>query len=94
MRAKRGAREHLSPFACLSRVYFSRYHPNRELSRRLNSNVYATPNIPALSEQFEFQPVSENDVANVILTLPSNKAPGFDKISARILKDSYQLLCI
>ena len=54
----------------------------------LDSNVYATPNIPALSEQFEFQPVQENDVANVILNLPSNKAPGFDKIPARILKDS------
>ena len=53
-----------------------------------DSNVYATPNIPVLSEQFEFQPVSENDVANVILNLPSNKAPGFDKIPARILKDS------
>ena len=55
----------------------------------LDSNVYATPNIPTLSEQFEFQPVSENYVANVILNLPSNKAPCFDKIPARILiKDS------
>ena len=54
----------------------------------LDSNVYATPNIPALSEQFEFQSVRDNDVANVILNLPSNKAPGFDKIQARILKDS------
>ena len=40
------------------------------------------------SEQFEFQPVTEKDVANVILNLPSNKAPGFSKIPARILKDS------
>ena len=56
----------------------------RDQNWTLDSNVYATPNIPALSEQ----PVSENDVANVILNLPSNKAPGFDKIPARILKDS------
>ena len=40
------------------------------------------------SEQFEFQPVTGKDVANVILNLPSNKAPGFSKIPARILKDS------
>ena len=52
----------------------------------LNSNVYPTPNIPALSEQFEFQPVSENDVANVILILSFNKALGFDKIPGRLLK--------
>ena len=52
----------------------------------LNSNVYPTPTIPALSEQFEFQPVSENDVANVILILSFNKALGFDKIPGRLLK--------
>ena len=40
------------------------------------------------SEQFEFQPVTGKHVANVILNLPSNKAPGFSKIPARILKDS------
>ena len=27
-------------------------------------------------------------MANVILNLPSNKAPGFDKVPARILQDS------
>ena len=48
----------------------------------------STPNIPALSVQFESQPLTDNDVASVILNLRSNKAPGFDKIHARILKDS------
>ena len=48
----------------------------------------STPNIPALSVQFESQPLTDNDVASVILNLRSNKAPGFDKILARILKDS------
>ena len=43
--------------------------------------MYATPSVPALNEQFEFQPVSENDVTNVILILTSNRAPGFDKNS-------------
>ena len=48
----------------------------------------STPNIPALSVQFESQPLTENDVASVILNVRSNKAPGFDKIHARILKGS------
>ena len=54
----------------------------------MDSNAYETFNVSTLSEQFEFQPVSENDVANIIRSLPSNKAPGFDKVPARILKDS------
>ena len=40
-------------------------------------------NVPALSEQFEFQPVSENDVANVILNL----------LLIKHLASFYQLLC-
>ena len=54
----------------------------------LDPNVFATSNVPVQCEQFEFQPVTEKDVANVILNLPSNKALGFDKIPARVLKDS------
>ena len=54
----------------------------------LDSNAYETSNVSTLGEQFEFQPVSENNVANIILNLPSNKAPGFDNVPARILKDS------
>ena len=33
----------------------------------LDSNAYGTSNVSTLSDQFEFQPVSENDVANIIL---------------------------
>ena len=39
----------------------------------LDSNAYETSNVSTLGEQFEFQPVSESDVANIILNLPSNK---------------------
>ena len=46
----------------------------------LDPNVSATSDVPVQSEQFEFQPVTGKDVANVILVLPSNKAPGFSKI--------------
>ena len=54
----------------------------------LDWNAYPIFTVPVFSEQFKFQPVSEKDVAKVILALPSNKAPGFDKVPARILKDS------
>ena len=37
---------------------------------------------------FEFQPVMEKEVGKIIRSLPSNKAPGPDKVTARILKDS------
>ena len=59
----------------------------------LDSNAYETFNVSTPSELFEFQPVSDNDVANIILNLPSNKAPDFDKVPVRILKDSYRPLC-
>ncbi|PFX24473.1 hypothetical protein AWC38_SpisGene10897 [Stylophora pistillata] len=39
-------------------------------------------------EEFEFQEVKEIDVKSVIKSLATSKAPGFDKISARVLKDS------
>ena len=40
------------------------------------------------TEAFEFQDVKETDVKFVIKSLAANKAPGYDKISARVLKDS------
>ena len=40
------------------------------------------------TEAFEFQVVKETDVKSVIKSLAANKAPGYDKISARVLKDS------
>ena len=39
-------------------------------------------------ELFVLNPVTENQVEKVIRRLSSNKAPGMDKISSRILKDS------
>ena len=40
------------------------------------------------TEAFEFQDVKETDVKSVIKSLAANKAPGYDKISPRVLKDS------
>ena len=40
------------------------------------------------TEGFEFQDVKEMDVKSVVKSLAANKAPGYDRISARVLKDS------
>ena len=42
----------------------------------------------AETEGFEFQDEKETDVKSVINSLVGNKASGYDKISARVLKDS------
>ena len=38
--------------------------------------------------EFNFRPVEEGDVAKIVNSLPSNKAPGYDKVTAKVLKDS------
>ena len=60
----------------------------------LDSNAYETSNVSTQGEQFEFQPVSENDVANIILNLPSNKAQvDLTKFQQEYLKIAYQRRC-
>ncbi|CAB4034648.1 Hypothetical predicted protein [Paramuricea clavata] len=39
------------------------------------------------SEMFNFDPVSCSEVKNIIMSMPTNKAPGKDKVSMRIIKD-------
>ena len=46
------------------------------------------------AELFVLKEVTENQVEKVIRRLPSNKAPGMDKISSRILKDSLPSILI
>ena len=38
--------------------------------------------------KFRFHSVTDEDVSKIIKNLPSNKAPGYDKVTARVLKDS------
>ena len=38
--------------------------------------------------KFEFHAVTERDIEKIVKHIPSNKAPGQDKVSARVLKDS------
>ena len=51
------------------------------------SSLISTNVTYAEAEQFEFQPVSCADVRKVILAMPSNKAPGFDKVPLFVVKD-------
>ena len=38
--------------------------------------------------KFEFHAVTEQDIKKIVKHIPSNKAPGHDRVSARVLKDS------
>ena len=58
----------------------------KDQSWTLDSNAYET-NVSTLVEQFEFQPVSENDVAIIILNLP------LTKFQQEYLKIAYQRRC-
>ena len=51
------------------------------------SSLISTNVTYAEAEQFEFQPVFCADVRKVIMAMPSNKAPGFDKVPLFVVKD-------
>ena len=53
----------------------------------LHENAF-TPKCFPTSEQFTFNYVDCKQVADVINAMPSNKAPGIDKVPTRVLKDS------
>ena len=40
-----------------------------------------------LSEQFSLHPVECKQVEQIVTSMPSNKAPGLDKVSVRVIKD-------
>ena len=54
------------------------------------SDKQAEPIIEDLQNvnKFEFHAVTEKDIEKIVKHIPSNKAPGHDRVSARVLKDS------
>ena len=56
-----------------------------KLAEEHNFNIHDTEGFDPL---LEFQPITTGDVHKIIKSLPSNKAPGCDKVNAKILKDS------
>ena len=54
----------------------------------INPTSQVMPTSPSGEEGcFVFQPVTPDDVRKVILDMPTNKAPGFDKVPISVVKD-------
>ena len=65
------------------------------LSNQCNYDLLQAPFMPReypASEQFTFKPVDSDDIQNIINSMPTNKAPGHDKISVRVIKDSLPVI--
>lgn len=57
-----------------------------ECNITLNRNYFVPRQYPSC-EQFHSNTVSSGEIERIISSMPSNKAPGIDKISVRVLKD-------
>ena len=57
-----------------------------ECNLTLNQN-YFTPRQYALSDQFTLSTIDYKQIERIITMMPSNKAPGIDKIPIRVIKD-------
>ena len=67
----------------------------KALASEYNYDLTKTTFVPTcypLSEQFSFHLVNCKQVEQVIALLPSNKAPGSDKISTRVIKDGLSVI--
>ena len=63
-------------------------YPARNLS-----DVNRTDNsYPEEDDRFSFTPVSCSEIRNIILAMPSNKSPGKDKVSMRVIKHSLPVI--
>ena len=63
-------------------------YPARNLS-----DVNRTDNCyPEENDRFSFTPVSCSEIRNIILAMPSNKSPGKDKVSMRVIKHSLPVI--
>ena len=58
----------------------------KEYNYNLDESRFS-PRIFPVSEQFWFKAVENKQVENIINSMPSNKAPGIDKITIRVIKD-------
>ena len=56
------------------------------------ANASSLPPVRPTDECFNFSPVSCEDVRRAILSLPLNKAPGQDKVKAKVIRDCLQVV--
>ena len=59
-----------------------------KLAEEHNFNIHDTEGFDPL---LEFQPITTGDVHKIIKSLPSNKAPGCDKLTPKSWKTAHQL---
>lgn len=64
---------------------------SKQLAEKHNLDLsadFACPSPPTNShDQFCFKPVSSEYVKSVIMSMPSNKSPGYDKVSIKVIRD-------
>ena len=57
----------------------------------LNNSIFTSKSFPT-SEQFTFHSVECKQVEDIINAMPSNKAPGIDKLPTRVVKDCLPII--
>ena len=57
----------------------------------LNNSIFTPRSFPT-SEQYTFYSVECKQVEDIINAMPSNKAPGIDKVPIRVIKDSLPII--
>ena len=57
----------------------------------LNNSIFTPRSFPT-SEQLTFHSVECKQVENIINAMPSNKAPGIDKVPTRVIKDCLPII--
>ena len=62
-----------------------------ECNYDLTQSSFVPRNFPPL-EQFSFRPVTQDEIEQIILSMPTRKAPGIDKISIRVIKDCLSII--
>ncbi|CAB4026746.1 Hypothetical predicted protein [Paramuricea clavata] len=65
------------------------------LENNINISTTSRPSTPpgnSPDDLFYFRPVTCTEVQNIILSMPSNKSPGLDKINMRVIKDSLPVI--
>ena len=55
-------------------------------NKSIQSLIFKVPNHP-ISEQFFFRTVTANKVQAMVMSIPSHKSPGYDKIPIKVYKD-------
>ena len=71
-------------FETIRTIKFLIWHPHCELPEGEMNNVYI-PN-PQLNAEFQFHQINVENIALALMNLKTNKSTGLDKIPAKVLK--------